>query len=172
MSDARDDQLAIRDASGGDLEAIFAIYNHEVRHEVSTFDTVPRDPVRDAGWLRGREPRYPVLVAERDGEIVGWGSLSQWSERGAYARTAEVSVYVDRAHRGSGVGRRLLEALIERAPQGGIAVLLARITGENPASVGLHESLGFERIGVQRRSGEKLGRILDVTLMDLHLDRG
>ena len=112
-----------------------------------------------------------MLVAESNGEVLGWGSLSQWSPRGAYARTAEVSVYVDRPRRGEGVGRLLLAALIERAPQGGIAVLLARIAGENPASIALHESLGFAQIGVQRRSGEKFGRILDVALMDLHLDR-
>ncbi|MGB3097963.1 MAG: N-acetyltransferase family protein, partial [Solirubrobacterales bacterium] len=115
---------------------------------------------------------YPVLVAERDGVVLGWGALSQWSQRGAYARTAEVSVYVDRSHRGEGVGRALLNALIERAPPGEIAVLLARIAGENPASIALHESLGFSHIGVQRRSGEKLGRVLDVALMDLHLDEG
>lgn len=162
--------IEIRDAERADLGPIFEIYNHEVLHEVSTFETVPRDPARDAGWLTDRESRYPVLVAERAAEIAGWGSLSQWSPRGAYARTAEVSVYVDRGDRGEGIGRRLLAALIERAPAGGIAVLLARITGENPASAALHEALGFNQIGIQRRCGEKLGRILDVTLLDLHLD--
>ena len=160
----------IRDARGDDLEAIFAIYNHEVLHEVSTFDTEPRDQLRDDDWLARREPRYPVLVAELGGEVVGWGSLSQWSPRGAYARTAEVSVYVDRARRGAGIGRRLLAALIERAPAGDIHVLLARVAGENPASIALHRSLGFELIGIQRRGGEKFGRILDIALMDLHLD--
>ncbi len=165
-------ELEIRDATSADLEAIFAIYNHEVEHGISTFDTVPRRVGRDDGWLTERESRHPVLVAERDGEVVGWGTLSRWSEKGAYARTAEVSVYVERRHRGEGVGRRLLEALIARAPAGGIAVLVARIAGANPESIALHESLGFELIGTQRRSGEKLGRLLDVALLDLHLDRG
>lgn len=162
--------IEIRDIEPADLAAIFAIYNHEVLHDTSTFDTVPRRLGTDDGWLLEREPRYPVLVALRDGEVVGWGSISQWSPRGAYARTGEVSVYVDRDERGKGIGRALLAALIERAPAGGIAVLLARVAGENPASVALHRSLGFERIGVQRRSGEKLGRVLDITLLDLHLD--
>jgi len=160
----------IRDARGDDLDAIFAIYNHEVMHAVSTFDTEPRDTLRDDDWLSRRESRYPVLVAEVGGEVVGWGSLSQWSPRGAYARTGEVSVYVDRDRRGEGIGGRILAALIERAPDGGIAVLLARIAGENPASIALHSSLGFEPIGVQKRAGEKFGRVLDVTLMDLHLE--
>jgi L-amino acid N-acyltransferase len=162
--------IEIRDVEPADLAAIFAIYNHEVLHGTSTFDTEPRRPGADDGWVLERERRYPVLVALRDGELVGWGSISQWSPRGAYARTGEVSVYVDRAVRGSGIGRALLAALIERAPAGGIAVLLARVAGENPASIALHRSLGFEPIGVQRRSGEKLGRVLDVTLLDLHLD--
>ncbi len=162
--------VQIRDAEVADLGAIFEIYNHEVESTVSTFDTEPRDPDADADWLTAREARYPVLVALGDDELLGWGAISRWSSRGAYARTAEVSVYVDGRHRRQGVGRLLLAALIERAPAGGIAVLVARVAGDNPASIALHESLGFSLIGVQRRSGEKLGRVLDVALLDLHLD--
>ena len=164
--------ITTRAALGNDLERIFEIYNHEVLHQTSTFETEPRDQDSDRGWLSERESRYPVVVAERGGRVVGWGSLSPWSPRGAYGRTAEVSVYVDRTARGSGIGGLLLSELIERAPIDGISVLLARIAGENPASMALHQRLGFELIGIQRRSGEKRGRLLDVALMDLHLDRG
>ena len=165
-------ETTIRAAEPRDLAPIFAIYNHEVSHETSTFDTEPRVLGRDDGWLTGREGRYPVLVATIGDALVGWGSLSQWSPRGAYARTAEVSVYVDRQARGHGIGSGLLAELIRIAPAGGVAVLLARIAGDNPASVALHESLGFSHIGTQRRAGEKFGRVLDVELMDLHLDGG
>jgi L-amino acid N-acyltransferase YncA len=160
----------IRDATEADLGAIFAIYNDEVEYGISTFDTEPLDPGADGAWLSSRSHRHPVLVAEIAGEVAGWGSLSQWSSKGGYARTAEVSVYVDPDRRREGIGRALLAALIARAPECGIAVLLARIAGENPASIALHRSLGFEPIGVQRRAGEKSGRVLDVALMDLHLD--
>lgn len=162
----------IRDLAAGDLGRVFEIYNYEVTNTTSTFETVPKELGRDDGWMLERPARYPVLVAEAgaDGELIGWGSLSQWSPRGAYARTVEVSVYVDRAARGHGYGKQLLAALIERAPSTGAAVLLARVAGENPASIALHESLGFKTIGTQRRSGQKFGRILDVALMDLHLD--
>ncbi len=164
-------ELEIREATAADLGSIFAIYNAEVSGGISTFDTEPRDPDTDRDWLSSRRPRYPVLVAATaDGEVVGWGSLSQWSVKAGYDRTAEVSVYVDAERRGEGIGAELLASLIERAPEGGIAVLLARIADENPASIALHRSLGFELIGVQRRAGEKFGRILDVALMDLHLD--
>jgi phosphinothricin acetyltransferase len=105
--------------------------------------------------------------------VVGWAAIGPWSPRGAYRRTGEVSVYVDTARRGAGIGRALLTDLVERAqsiPE--IHVLLARIAQPNPASVAVHEAAGFRSFGTQRRCGEKLGRILDVELFDLHLDEG
>jgi len=128
----------------------------------------PDDEIRQ----RWREFTGVVLVAERDGAVAGWGSLGPWSSRGAYARTAEVSVYVDAAHRRRGVGRMLVAALVERGRAAGLGVLLARIAEANHASVALFESFGFGHIGTQRRCGEKFGRVLDVELMDLHLDGG
>ena len=170
MTALSDSPLTIRPAEPDDLGRIFEIYNREVSEEVTTFDTEPRVLGRDDGWLLERPARYPVLVGEADGQIVGWSSLSQWSPRGAYARTAEVSVYVDPSHRGHGYGKALLAAVVELAPSTGAGVLLARVVEPNPASTATHRSLGFEPIGVQRRAGEKFGRILDVTLMDLHVD--
>jgi L-amino acid N-acyltransferase len=164
---------AVRDARADDLEAIFQIYNDEVLHGTATFDTEPRVVGRDDGWLTARDrARHPVLVADVDDRVVGWASLSPWSTRGGYARTAEGSVYVHVDHRRRGVGRLLLAALIERARDAGVAVILARIAEANEPSVRLLESFGFGHIGTQRRCGEKFGRILDVELMDLHLDGG
>jgi phosphinothricin acetyltransferase len=162
---------SIRDAATRDLDAIFAIYNREVEESTATFDTEPRVVGIDDVWLTDRDAsRHPVLVASVEGEVVGWASLSPWSSRPAYARTAEESVYVRADHRGRGVGRTLLDALIERARAGGLGVLVARIAEARPESVRLHESLGFERVGTMRACGEKFGRLLDVELMDLHLD--
>ena len=164
-------QPIIRNARVDDIEAIFEIYNHEVLHGTATFDTEPRIAGRDDGWLTERDSRrHPVLVAEADGRVVGWASLNPWSSRGGYARTVEGSVYVHRQFRGQGVARSLLAATIERARDAGLGVVLARITEANEASVRLFEGLGFGRIGTQRRCGEKFRRILDVELMDLHLD--
>ena len=164
---------SVRDGRLEDLEAIFEIYNHEVLHGVATFDTEPRVIGRDDGWLTGRDTdRHPVVVAVVDERVVGWASLNPWSSRGAYARTVEGSVYVDADHRGGGIGALLLQALIERARTAGLGVILARITEANAQSVRLFEGFGFTHIGTQRRCGEKFGRILDVELMDLHLDVG
>ena len=164
-------EITIRDATVADLPRVFEIYNREVEHGIATFDVEPRRAETDAGWLTGREPFHPVLVAERaGGVVVGWASTGPWSGRGAYRRTGEVSVYVEGTARGAGIGGRLLAALVERARGSEVKVLLARVALPNPASVAIHEALGFRSFGIQRRCGEKLGRILDVDLMDLHLD--
>ena len=166
-------QPTIRDARVGDLEAIFDIYNHEVLHGTATFDTEPRVVGRDDGWLTERDAnRHPVIIAEVDNRVAGWASLNPWSSRKAYARTAEGSVYVHRHSRGRGVGRSLLAAIIERAREAGLGVMLARIAEANEPSVRLFEHFGFGHIGTQRRCGEKFGRVLDVELMDVHLDGG
>jgi L-amino acid N-acyltransferase YncA len=165
-------EIEIRDATKEDLPRIFEIYNREVEQGISTFDVEPRRAGADDGWLTDRADYHPVLVAIDDsGSVAGWASTGPWSPRGAYRRTGEVSVYVDPDARGAGIGGRLLSALVERAretPE--IAVLLARVAQPNPASVRIHEAAGFRSFGTQRRCGEKFGRILDVNLMDLHLD--
>jgi L-amino acid N-acyltransferase len=164
---------SVRDARVADLGAIFEIYNHEVLNGTATFDTEPRVVGHDDGWLTERDAdRHPVVVAVVDDRVLGWASLSPWSTRGAYARTVEGSVYVHVDHRGRGVGRALLAAVIERARDAGLGVIVARIADANESSVRLFESFGFTHIGTQRRCGEKFGRLLDVELMDLHLDGG
>ncbi len=165
--------VLVRDASPADLPAIAAIYDEQVLHGTATFDTEPRTPAAWRTWF-GEHPRdrYPVLVAEEGGEVVGWARLTPWSARCAYARSAENSVYVRADRRGHGAGRALVEALLDRARAAGIAVLLARIAEGNPASLRLHEALGFRPVGTMRRVGEKFGKVRDVTILDLHLDGG
>lgn len=164
--------MKIRPATEADLPGIFAIYDHEVLHGTATFDTEPKSAAERLAWLRDDgQGKYPILVAERDGAIAGWARLYAWSTRCAYARAAENAVYVHREHRGRGVGGALLAELIRLAPQRGIHVLLARIVEGNPASVALHEAHGYQTIGLMRRVGEKFGRVLDVRLMDRHLDQ-
>ena len=165
-----DQTLEIRDAEPADLPRIFAIYNAEVEHGIATFDVVPKDPVADEGWLTEREVIHPVIVAADGGEVLGWASIGPWSPKGAYRRTGEVSVYVDVEARGRGIGRQLLDALVARARDSDVRVLLARLALPNPASMAIHKAAGFESFGTQRRCGEKLGRVLDVELLDLHLD--
>lgn len=166
----------IRRATAADLPAIFAIYNEEVRTGTATFDTEPVDAARQREWFEAHQPdRSAAFVACDDAftpnaGILGWSSLSPWSSRCAYARAAEVSVYVHPQARRRRVGHALLTRLIDHAPTCAVHVLLARIAEGNPVSIRLHQALGFREVGVMRRCGEKFGRILDVTLLDLHLD--
>lgn len=154
----------VRPALVEDAAAIAAIYNDAVATTVATFDTEPRSAEEQRRWLDAHGRSHPVLVA-LDGEtIVGWSSLSAWSERTAYAATAEVSVYVRSDWQGRGVGRRLLAALISEARLQGLHTIIARIAEGNPASVRLHERAGFRSIGVMREVGFKFGRHLDVHL--------
>lgn len=163
-------EITIRDATPADLPRIFAIYNEEIEHGIATFEVEPKDVDRDRGWLTDRGELYPVIVAIAGDDLAGWASLSQWSPRGAYRRTAEVSEYVDPEHRGKGIGKGMLGELVERARDRDIAVLLARVSQPNPASIAMHVALGFATFGTQRRCGEKFGKVLDVELMDRHLD--
>jgi L-amino acid N-acyltransferase len=164
--------LAIRLARADDLPAIAEIYDYEVLHTCATFDTECLTLEDRRRWLENHLPsRHPVVVAELGREVAGWASLSSWSSKCAYARAAEVSVYVHQERRGRGVGKALLLELIERGRALGLGVLLTRIcTADGDASLRLHERVGFARVGTMRRVGEKFGRILDVELLDLHLD--
>jgi phosphinothricin acetyltransferase len=159
--------LAVRRAGEGDAGSILAIYNDAVASTVATFDTEPRSLEGQFEWLREHDPPYVILVGESGGKVIGWASLSRWSDRKAYAETAEVSVYVDARMRGKGVGRRLLARLVEEGARSPFHTLLARVADGNAASLRLHESLGFRPVGVMKEVGFKFGRRIDVHLLQL-----
>jgi len=161
----------IRPAAPADLPAIMDIYHDEVLHGTGTFDTQPLTEEKQRAWFEARAGgRHPLIVALENDRVVGWGSLHAWSDRRAYDRTAEVSVYVHRDHRNRGFGRALLGELIARARPAGLRVLLARIAEGNDGSLRLFGNAGFTSIGTMRRVGEKHGRVLDVEMMDLQLE--
>lgn len=162
--------VRVRDAGEGDIPHIADIYDHEVAHTTTTLDTEPMSREERAAWFVRRDrTRYPVVVAELAGRIIGYGELKPWSPRKGYARTAEVSVFVAEDARGAGAGRALLGELIARARAAGLGVLLSRIGGESQASIALHGALGFRHLCTMQRVGEKFGRVLDVELFDLQL---
>lgn len=161
--------IEIRDATVADADALLRIYNVEVLEGTATFDVEPRSLDDQKRWLVDRSGGHVVLVAELDGAVIGFGSLSKFRERAAYSTTVENSVYVDPAHHRMGVGRALLAELIERARLHGFHSVIARIAGSNAGSVALHESVGFEMVGVEREIGRKFGRWLDLTEMQLLL---
>ena len=159
------DDLAVRLAALDDAEAIRRIYNHEVEHTTHTFDLVPRSLQDQRAWLQDREGALGVLVAELDGQVVGFASLSEYRPRAAYRTSVESSVYVDGALRGRGVGRRLMRELVDVARSRGFHTMLARIAGGHEASIQLHQAAGFTVVGTEREVGRKFGGWLDVVVM-------
>lgn len=161
--------LKVRFAVVGDAEPVREIYNREVTGSTVTFDLVPRTLAAQQAWLASHSGAHPAIVAVADdgGEevVVGFGSLSPYRSRPAYATTVEDSVYVHHEHRARGVGRLLLEELVRLATVHGFHSMMARIVGGHAASIGLHESCGFRLVGVEREVGRKFGRWLDVALM-------
>ncbi len=157
--------MDVRLAQLSDADAIREIYNREVITSTVTFDLVPRSLEDQRSWLAAHSGIHPAVVAIEDGAVVGFGSLSPYRDRPAYATTVEDSVYVRRDARGHGVGRLILAELVRLGRAHGFHAMMARVVGGHEASISLHRACGFELVGVEREVGRKLGRWLDVVLM-------
>ena len=157
--------LTIRRATLEDLGAITQIYNDAILKTVATFDTDPKTAEEQMMWFADHGPEYPILVADNNGLVVGWASLSRWSDRCGYSNTAEISLYVDEKHQGKGIGRKLLEAIVREGREAGLHTVIARIAEGSEASINLHKSFGFEHIGTVKEVGRKFGKRLDVHLL-------
>ncbi|MBN2626633.1 MAG: N-acetyltransferase [Spirochaetales bacterium] len=160
--------LLIRRAEEKDIPAITSIYNEAVLNTAATFHLEPVTREERAMWLARHDAVRPVLVAETDGVISGWGSLSRWNPKQAYDGTVELSVYVDRQARGAGIGKALMEELINRG-RGKLHTIISLITEGNEVSMKLHRQLGFEQTGIIREAGFKFDQFLDVTVWQLML---
>ena len=156
---------AIRLATLADADAIRDIYNLEVSQSTVTFDLVPRSRAAQEAWLHEHAGAHPAIVAVEDNAVVGFGSLAPYRPRPAYATTVEDSVYVRRDRQGCGHGRALLTELIRLATVHGFHSVIGRIVDGHEASIALHRTCGFELVGVEREVARKLGRWLDVVVM-------
>jgi len=160
------DPTTIRTAEARDAAAIADIYNHYVRSSTATFDTVEKTVEDRLVWLRDHDEAHPVLVAEDDGRVIAWGSLTEWATRPAWRHTVEVSVYVHNGAVGVGVGPRLVDALVERARIAGHHALIAQIVADNESSLNMARRAGFERVGTLKEVGYKFQQWLDVALVE------
>lgn len=158
--------LKIRKAKLKDLKQITEIYNEAILKTNATFDTKKKSLKEQKKWFEDHGQKNPILVAEKNGFIVGWASLSKWSDRCAYSETAEISLYVKEKYQGKGIGKNLMEAILKEGKKAGLHAIIARITEGNNLSIHLHEKFGFEHIGVMKEVGKKFGKRLDVYLME------
>ena len=149
-----------------DYDAVATIFAEGIATGVATFETeVPSWREWDAKHL----PEHR-LVAELDGDVVGWCAVVPYSSRMVYRGVGEESVYVAERARGRGVGRALLEAVIASARAGGLWTLQAGVFPDNEASIALHRALGFREVGVRERLGQLHGAWRDVVLLELRLE--
>lgn len=152
----------LRVATDGDLDAVAAIYAREVREGTATFDLTPPPRTKWENLLASPHPGDHFLVAVEGESVLGFAYSSAFREKGAYDATREVTIYLDPAAAGRGIGRTLYDELLSRMAATGVRVALACISLPNEASEGLHRACGFERQGVLHQVGRKFDRWIDV----------
>jgi L-amino acid N-acyltransferase YncA len=164
-------ELAIRAATEADAAAICLIYNQGIEDRIATLETELRTPEERRQWLAARGPRHPVFVAESAAHggpptVVGWSSLNVYNPRPAYQHVVDFSIYIERAWRGKGVGRRLLAHLIEQARALAYHKMMLSTFPFNTSGVALYERMGFTRAGLFREMGQLDGRWIDTVIME------
>ena len=149
----------IRHAESEDLEPLTQIYNHYVRHSIATFDTVPFAPEARHAWFAHHAIGTPhqLWVAEDNGAVLGYVSSSAFRPKPAYDSSVETSIYLDPHHLGKGLGQRLYSHLFEHLVPFKLHRAYAGIAIPNPASVALHDALGFTQVGSFSEAGYKFG---------------
>ena len=171
-------EYRLRLAGPDDAADICRIYNHGIEDRVATLETEQRTTEERRQWLAARGPRHPVVVAEvggaagsaGPGEIVAWGSLNPYNPREAYRFVADLSVYVERAWRGKGAGRVVLERLVTLAREHGYHKLVLSAFPTNGAGMALYQKLGFRTVGIYKEQGLLDGRWVDTIVMERLLD--
>lgn len=159
--------MITRAATPDDAPAITEIYNQGIADRIATFETRPRTPEDIRAWFA--ETRFPVVVAEQDGQVIAFASTSLYRPRDCYAGIAEYSVYVARDARGHGAGRAAMLALIDAARAAGFWKLVSRIFVENASSRALMRALGFREVGIYEKHGQLDGVWRDVVIVELLL---
>lgn len=157
--------INIRTATLNDQPFILEIYNEAILNTTATFDISPRTIEKQIEWFNNHKQNHPILVAEQNNTIVGWASLSPYSDRCAYDTTVEVSVYIHHENRGKKIGSQLLEVVTLSGKKLNNHTVISRIASENKSSIHIHEKIGYRLVGEMKEVGFKFGRLLDVTIM-------
>lgn len=162
--------MTIRPAREDDLPALLAIYNHAVTHSVATFDLEPRTAEAGRVWLAAHTGRHPLVVAEVQGVVAGYASLSPYRPMPAYDSTAEFSLYIHPDYQRRGLGRALAEHVLALArADARLHMVVSVITASHAVSLALHEKLGFRLCGTLHEAGYKFGAYHDVVHLELRV---
>ncbi len=161
--------ISIRKAVEADLAAINDIYNFYVINSTCTFQTEPSTALERVMWFKEHPDPYFITVAEVEGKVIGWASVSRYHPRAGYAQTVENSVYVHHEWLHQGIGQILLEDMMQHARALGFHTIIAAISDDQTASKKIHEKFGFTSCGKINEVGYKFGRWLDVAYLQLML---
>jgi len=160
----------IRAATASDIAAITAIYNDVIATTNAIYREDQVHVSERMAWLADKSSHaYPVIVAEQDGVVVGYGVFGSFRFGEGYNHTVEHSVHVASSHRGQGIGKEILENLIALAREQQRKVMIAAIDSTNIASINLHAAYGFKESARMPRVAQKHGQLLDLVLMQLEL---
>ncbi len=165
------EDITIRPAEPADLTEINAIYNYYIAHSTCVWTTQPCSESERKAWYEEHSQTMPVLVAESNGRIVGWGALGSFRPAYTAAGTLEDSIYVHHNFHRRKIGSRLLAALIEAARRMGLRSILANISAEQTPSIRLHEKFGFQQVAHLRDVGQKFNQRFDAVYLQLLLPR-
>lgn len=158
--------MLIKNAEKKHIEGIREIYNEAILNSTATFDTEIKSYEDRLKWLEDHNEKYPVVVIENNDKVLAWGSLNKYSDRKAYDKTCEISIYIHKDFRGQGLGNKIMEDLIERAQTNGIHAIISRVAGENQASKKLHKKFDFELMGIMKEVGYKFEQYIDINIYE------
>ncbi len=161
--------MTIRAATESDLTAIAAIYGHEARTGIATFDTEPRSIDRWRELLESTTRGDHLLVATHHETILGYAHSTAYRPKPCYARTRETSIYLTPDAQGQGLGRQMYDDLLGWLSADGIRTVVAAVALPNPGSLALHRACGFDEVGVMREVGRKFDRWIDVLWLQKQL---
>ena len=163
----------IREATESDVQEIAHIYNHYIDHSIATFEETPinGDDISQR-IARVTQAGFNWLVAVADGKVAGYAYASRWNTRAAYARTAEISVYLAPDTLAQGFGTKLYQALFESLQSKNIHTVIGGISLPNPASVALHEKFGMSKVAHFGEVGYKFGQFIDVGYWQVKINKG
>jgi phosphinothricin acetyltransferase len=159
----------IRSAVLSDCAAILDIYNYYVLNDTCTYQEEPDSLENRQAWFKFHGPQHPIIVAQMAGRVIGWASLSPFHQRSAYRFTVENSIYLRPDWHRLGIGKLLLQELIDRAKALGHRTIIAGISSEQTASIKIHENFGFVKAGYLKEVGFKSAQWLDVVYFQLEL---
>jgi len=161
--------FTFREAKFDDLQRLLDIYNWAVENTTASFDLKSQTFEQRSEWFSHYGKVYPLIVAEIDGYIVGYASLSPFRSKEGYAATVENSIYVDSKYHGKGIGKALLEKIICIGKEKNFHVIVAGISSGNDISVKLHENFGFKYCGIFKEVAYKFGKWQDCLFYQLNL---